>query len=176
VEFKKGSSIYDMDLAKAKSYFTDQRLEELGAFARLHSGALLSRLLLARARDRTGGVAVLDILVNNSDRMPVLWDNDGNAGNLLFGDNVIAIDNTAVTLVRLHSLHFSCFRTCPLNQCLVRALVQPPAAPKMGWYKTKVSTAVADLVAKQHNAKVVHALGAFLRLLSVLSSFPSFIR
>eukprot|EP00055_Hartaetosiga_balthica_P014073 m.75397 g.75397 ORF g.75397 m.75397 type:complete len:403 (-) comp8480_c1_seq3:60-1268(-) len=44
---------------------------------------------------------LLDILTNNGDRLPLIWDNRGNPGNTMFSrldGQIIAIDNAIVTL------------------------------------------------------------------------------
>jgi hypothetical protein len=48
-------------------------------------------------------VACIDLLMNNSDRIPLGFDNDGNAGNVLFAlqaTHVFALD-TCVTSIAL---------------------------------------------------------------------------
>lgn len=30
---------------------------------------------------------MFDVLINNWDRLPIIWDNDGNIGNIMFASN-----------------------------------------------------------------------------------------
>ena len=53
-------------------------------------GAALERI---GAWEEVGRICAFDALINNRDRVPVVWDNAGNAGNMLFGaERVAAID------------------------------------------------------------------------------------
>ena len=48
-----------------------------------------------------GALAALDVLLNNTDRIPLLAQNSGNAGNLMFSSvsgNIISLDNGIVSL------------------------------------------------------------------------------
>lgn len=46
-----------------------------------------------------GGMIAVDMLINNFDRTPLIWNHQGNANNLMFtvtpdGPVLVAIDNT----------------------------------------------------------------------------------
>ena len=48
-----------------------------------------------------GALLALDVLVNNCDRLPLIWDNQGNAGNVMLGlhdGQVIAIDSQIICI------------------------------------------------------------------------------
>ena len=48
-----------------------------------------------------GAVCALDVLLNNADRLPLLWNNNGNVANLMFCESrlqVMAIDQAAFTV------------------------------------------------------------------------------
>ena len=65
---------------------------------------------------QVGKIVAFDALINNVDRIPLLWDNEGNTANLMLSDasKVIAIDQAvgyivaaqgrARYLARLHEL------------------------------------------------------------------------
>jgi hypothetical protein len=54
-----------------------------------------------------GRVAALDLCLNNSDRIPLGFDNDGNAGNVLFNSDLthlLALDTTIQSITQLDDL------------------------------------------------------------------------
>jgi hypothetical protein len=57
------------------------------------------RLWLHRNLRQIGEMVALDCLLNNSDRVPLLWDNPGNAKNIMVTERgIVGIDQPAVTL------------------------------------------------------------------------------
>ena len=58
-------------------------------------------ILRESAFEALGALAALDVAINNADRTPTLWDNPGNAGNILVVDNgrsIVGVDNRAVSI------------------------------------------------------------------------------
>jgi ankyrin repeat protein len=47
-----------------------------------------------------GKIIAFDMLINNTDRFPVVWDNEGNLGNLLFDESgaIVAIDQMLIAI------------------------------------------------------------------------------
>jgi hypothetical protein len=47
-----------------------------------------------------GGLVACDVMMNNTDRIPIhIWRHTGNANNLMLGSRITGIDNTCTTLV-----------------------------------------------------------------------------
>jgi len=72
--------------------------------------SLLQRMTLVALQDfwrKTGGLLAMDALINNGDRLPLLWDNDGNTANVIvqFNDaddsmaTVVGIDQAVVAIL-----------------------------------------------------------------------------
>lgn len=89
MEYAPSKSLYDMDFgkwlqdsnpAKVKNFFLD-----------IGNGKLKDENLQI-----TGRIMSFDVLINNWDRIPLIWEHDGNLGNLLIAEDdnkpVIAID------------------------------------------------------------------------------------
>lgn len=77
----------------------------VGAFPSLQSQTQHAGLCHDQTLLHIGMIIAFDLLINNSDRIPVanVWDNEGNFGNLLFteancGFSVVAIDQVLVPL------------------------------------------------------------------------------
>jgi hypothetical protein len=49
---------------------------------------------------RLGEIVAFDMLINNTDRVPAVWDNEGNLGNLLFDEAgaIVAIDQQLIAI------------------------------------------------------------------------------
>eukprot|EP00054_Salpingoeca_dolichothecata_P027164 m.197762 g.197762 ORF g.197762 m.197762 type:complete len:93 (+) comp25882_c0_seq5:47-325(+) len=57
-----------------------------------------------------GAVMLLDVLCNNGDRLPLIWDNRGNPGNIMFAlglGKIISLDNQIAPIDK--SLHTDAF-------------------------------------------------------------------
>jgi len=59
-----------------------------------------ARVLTAPTLQQIGAILALDVLINNCDRLPLIWTHQGNAGNLMFDDdnNAVSIDGQIVGL------------------------------------------------------------------------------
>lgn len=65
-----------------------------------------------------GGLVACDVMMNNTDRIPIhIWRHTGNANNLMLGARITAIDNTCATLV------------CALTHLLRPLIVRLPPLP-----------------------------------------------
>eukprot|EP01129_Flabellula_baltica_P003416 TRINITY_DN13180_c0_g1_i2.p1 TRINITY_DN13180_c0_g1~~TRINITY_DN13180_c0_g1_i2.p1 ORF type:complete len:299 (+),score=62.39 TRINITY_DN13180_c0_g1_i2:143-1039(+) len=85
-EFIKGKTLSEFEYVEMMDLFGSEIELNLNAERRLKD---------------LGVVLVYDVLVNNTDRLPLIWDNQGNSGNLMLDDvtgQVITLDNTMATI------------------------------------------------------------------------------
>ncbi|KAL6067313.1 hypothetical protein QOT17_008932 [Balamuthia mandrillaris] len=88
-EYVRGCTLSQLFYEKAVALFGEGRF-----------GEVLSSNGTRRLRE-LGRLLALDVLTNNSDRLPLLWNNRGNGGNLMFaGPNgiLVNIDNKVVPI------------------------------------------------------------------------------
>lgn len=101
---------------------------------------------LADNLERTGGmrdvgaVCALDVILNNADRLPLLWHNNGNAANLMFcqsRNRVVAIDQAAFSVPSgagrddyLRSVRQLCQELC-VSSSTARAETASPTVARM---------------------------------------------
>mmetsp|Transcript_8675 Transcript_8675/g.12944 ORF Transcript_8675/g.12944 Transcript_8675/m.12944 type:complete len:437 (-) Transcript_8675:111-1421(-) len=58
---------------------------------------VLKKIPPVDALRQVGGIMALDVVLNNFDRLPFIWDNKGNAENIFYSDGkMVAIDNRIV--------------------------------------------------------------------------------
>jgi hypothetical protein len=113
------------EFAPGKLIYGFESVEACQAYFRHDSCARLREL---------GALIVLDILLNNMDRLPIaLWNNDGNPGNVLFSTTIIGIDNEAKTL----KLEYS------------------------GKYFEKIEKWARQVAKQQHDAPCFHSISKF---------------
>lgn len=97
----------------------------------------------------------VDVLLNNFDRSPLVWDHQGNANNFMFmrqpdGFCLVAIDNTTQAITNPDGMSFSRGAARLSYILLVQMWLQHPSSG-MEAYLKKVRAAVAEAVKEKGN-------------------------
>eukprot|EP01137_Pigoraptor_chileana_P008440 Opistho-2@55280 len=91
-----------------------------------------SRLIDCGVLKEIGGMMAFDVLINNSDRLPLLWNNEGNLGNIL-------ISRTGIDGV---------WRAYAIDQAIATIDATKPAAEKIfSAYSTRVNRLISSMKA-----------------------------